>query len=400
VSIFFQKRATSPTVTADMLIPGRMGTGVGSVLVTSDSALRHSAVWACLRLRSDLISTMPVDSFRKAGDIDVPLPNAPVLVNPGGERVGMQEWLYSSQIDLDRVGNAFGLITQRTSSGLPLRIDLQAHGDVSVIMKGGQLSYRIGGTVYPPEQVWHERQFTVAGLPVGLSPVAYSAMTIGQYQSAQQFAISWYGAGTGQHTPAASLKNTQQKISPEVADGAKARFKAAISTGDIFVHGSDWEFSTLEAAKSDTAWLDAMDASAIEVARFFGCPGDLIDAASKGSAITYANITQRNLQFLVMHLGPAIARRETALSSLLPRPRFVKFNTSSLLRMDDATRAQLFATQIASRTRAPSEAREKDNLEPFTDVQLAEFDRIFGAPGSMPAPPASPTTPPPSTGGP
>jgi HK97 family phage portal protein len=396
VSILFKQRA-APTITADMLIPGRMGTGVGSVLVTPDSALRHSAVWACLRLRSDLISTMPVDTFRKVGQIDIPMPNSMILVEPGGSRVGIQEWLYSSQMDLDRCGNAFGLITQRDSLNLPKRIDLQSQGDVTVLMRSGQLSYRIGGEIYPPEQVWHERQFTVPGLPVGLSPVAYSALTVGQYQSAQQFAISWYGAGTGQHTPAASLKNTEQKISPEVADAAKSRFKAAISTGDIFVHGSDWEFSTLEAAKNDTAWLDAMEASAIEVARFFGCPGDLIDAASKGSSITYANITQRNLQFLVMHLGPAISRRETALSSLLPRPRFVKFNTSSLLRMDDQTRAELFATQIASRTRAPSEAREKDNFEPFTDAQLAEFDRLFGAPGA--AAPAAPAEVP-STGGP
>jgi HK97 family phage portal protein len=391
VSLLFKRAA--PTVTADMLIPGRMSSPVGSVLVNSDSALRHSAVWACLRLRADLISTMPVDTFRRVGDIDVPVPNAPVLVEPGGARVGIQEWLYSSQIDLDRSGNTFGLITERNSSGLPLRIDLQAASDVSVVSKGGEITYRIGGKVYPAEQVWHERQFTVAGLPMGLSPVVYAALTIGQYQSAQQFAIQWYGAGTGQHMPSASLRNTQQQISEPVAEVAKARFKAAIQTGDLFVHGNDWEFTPIQAASGDMAYLESMDASAIDVARFFGCPGDLIDAAAKGSSITYANITQRNLQFLITNLDPAIRRRETALSSLLSRPRFVKFNTSSLLRMDDETRAKVFQTQIASRTRVPSEAREKDNLPPFTDAQIAEFDRLFGSPQAMP------TSAAPGTGG-
>ncbi len=36
----------------------------GGVYVSTDTALRTSAVWACLRLRADLISSFPVDVFR------------------------------------------------------------------------------------------------------------------------------------------------------------------------------------------------------------------------------------------------------------------------------------------------------------------------------------------------
>jgi hypothetical protein len=94
--------------------------------------------------------------------------------------------------------------------------------------------------------------------------------------------------------------------------------------------------------------------------------------------MTYANITQRNLQLLVMNLGPAIIRRESALSGILVQPRYVKLNTDSLLRLDPLTRAQAIETAIQSRTLAPSEARELENRPPFTDKQLAEFDRLFG----------------------
>src|SRR5262249_28814665 len=69
----------------------------------------------------------------------------------------------------------------------------------------------------------------------------------------------------------------------------------------------------------------------------------------------------------------------------------------------------MFKTLIDARMRAPSEARELDNLPPFTDDQLAEFDRLFGlaangniyappdpyAPGAHPAPAL-----PPAAGGP
>lgn len=364
------------------LIPVRMGPSGGSVPVTSDTAMRHSAVWACLRLRGDLVSTMPVDVYRRVGDIQVEMSKPPILVNPGGERVDICEWMYSSQVDLDRAGNSFGLITERNAAGLPQRIDLQPINVCSVIDKSGVISYRIDGKVYPAEQVWHERQFTIAGLPVGLSPVAYAAWSIGQYQSAQKFALMWYGTGG---VPKGHFRNTQlTEITEEAATAAKTRFKSSVEGNDIFVSGKDWEYNPFQAEAVGADWLEAQKYGIGDIARFFGCPGDLIDAVVSSGSITYANITQRNLQFLIMHLGPAVYRRERALSKLLPQPRYVKLNTSALLRMDDLTRAQVLKLKIESRTLAPSEGRELDNLPPFTDEQLAEFDRLFGPPKAAP----------------
>ena len=101
-----------------------------------------------------------------------------------------------------------------------------------------------------------------------------------------------------------------------------------------------------------------MDISDLELARFLGVPGDLVDVASKGSSITYANITQRNLQFLIMHLGPMIARRETAFTNrLLPRPQYCKLNTAALMRMDPASQMTTFGVAIDKRIQTPSEVR-------------------------------------------
>src|ERR1044072_1991473 len=50
---------------AQDLIPTRTSAKAGAVTVTNDTTMRHSAVWACLRLRADLISTMPVDVYRR-----------------------------------------------------------------------------------------------------------------------------------------------------------------------------------------------------------------------------------------------------------------------------------------------------------------------------------------------
>jgi HK97 family phage portal protein len=349
----------------------------GVPVVTNDSALRHSAVWACLRLRANLISTMPVDVYRRVNKIQIEVPKPPVLVNPGGERVGMLEWMYSTQFDLDRGGNCFGIISEKDGMGLPRRIDLVPLSEVVVRVKDGKLKYRIGGKEFDPEQVWHEKQYTVAGLPVGLSPVAYAAWSIGEYLSVQDFALNWFG---GEAIPAAHLKNTAKSLTSKQASDVKDIYKASVKDGGLFVTGNDWEYDMIQAEQAGADWIQAKQYGVADIARFFDCPGDLIDAMVSSSSITYASITQRNLQLLIMHVGPAVIRREDGLSRMLSRPRYVKLNTDALLRMDPKTRAEMLKVQIESRTVAPSEVRELDNREPFTDEQYAEFDRLFGVP--------------------
>jgi HK97 family phage portal protein len=372
---------------ASQMIPQRGDRVGGLVHVDNDSALRHSAVWAALTLRAGLVSTCPLDVFRYVHGIQVEAPRPPVLVMPGGERCGLPEWLFSSQFEIDRTGNAIGIITKRDGNGLPAEIELQSTGTVTIVGKGPRITgYRIGGTDYLDERardVWHEKGVTVPGVPVGLSPVAYAAQSIGGYLSAQQFATDWFAAGPH---PKGTLRHTEEDILPPgVSEETKRRFKNAVAGGDIFVTGKAWEYTPETQSAAGAVFLDEMKFGIVEIGRFFGVPADLLDGAVAGSAVTYANITQRNLQFLIMQLGPAFARREWALShDLLAAPRFVKFNTDALLRMDPETRSKLLGQQVRDRLLAPSEARALENREPFNEDQLAEFDRMFGAPKTTP----------------
>lgn len=374
MSLFARRSLSMPT--ADQLIPRRTTAKVGTVNVTNETALRHSAVWACLRLRADLISTMPVDVFRRVGGVQVEMPKPPLFVNPGGDDVDWCEWMYSSQFDLDRAGNVFGLITEVNGLGLPARIELQPLSECSVSVRDGVLSYRFGGKSYRPDQVWHERQFTIAGFPLGLSPVAYAAWSIGEYLSIQQFALDWFGDGT---IPAAMLRNNAKTINTNEATVIKDRFKAAVANRDLFVTGNDWEYKMIQAEQASADWIKAKEFGIADIARFFGCPADLIEGAVSGRSMTYANVTQKDLGFLVHNLAPAIQRREAKFSAkLLPQPRYVKFNTDALLRLDPQTRAQVIATRVASRTLTPTEGRELENLGPLTEEHYAEFERLFG----------------------
>lgn len=349
-------------------------------VVNADTALRHSAVWACLRLRADLISMMPIDAYRYAGGVQVEVAKPPLLVTPDGR--GVEEWMYSTQFDLDRYGNCFGLITERDGAGLPRRIDLVPAGEVSVRATGAKVvSYSVAGKSYDPDQVWHERQFTAAGLPVGLSPIQYGAWSIGTYLSAQEFALDWFSSDAA---PTGHLRNTlKPTVDTKEAAVVKERWKNAVQSRDVFVTGRDWEYTMNAIPASSVMFLDEMKFGIADVCRFLGVPGDMIDAETSTGSVTYANVTQRNLQLLIMNIGPAINRREKALSRALPAPRFVNLNTDAVLRMDPQTRADVLGKQVKDRLLVPSEARALDNRQPFTDADYAEFDRLFGNPNKQ-----------------
>lgn len=354
-------------------------------LVTADTAFNHSAVWAAIRLRADMISTLPVTAYRNV-IVDLASPAMQVTSNltPFMASPDFMEWRYSSQVELDRSGNSVGIIKARNAvDNYPSEVELYPSSAVTLVYKDGVLKYRIGNVLYNKEDIWHEKQYTVSGLPMGLSPVMHAAWNIGQYQSIQSFITDWFVSGA---TPRARLKNTAKKLNPKEALVVKEAWRASQVAGEPFVHGSDWEYDLMQNSSGEYKFLENIKLSLEDAARFFGVPADMIDAQMNSPNITYANVTQRNLQFLILNLGPAIARRENAWTQLLPRPRYVCLDEKSLLRMDPETRANWIRTQIESRTLAPSEARAMDNRQPFTTAQIEEFNELgLNRRGSTPA---------------
>jgi HK97 family phage portal protein len=387
VSLFQRRDANLFGITGpgDLIPRDRWSAGRATPRVTNDTAMRHSAVWACLRLRAGLISSFPVDCYRMVSGLQVEMPKPPIFSDPSGGRMKWWEWMWATQWDLDRAGNCLGLITARNGLGLPARIDLQPLDKWSVRDRDGVLTYRVGNQTYNADQVWHERAYPVAGSPVGLSPVSYAAWTISEQESIHNFAMDWFSTGG---RPTAHFKNAQKELKASEATTIKARYMSTVQTGEPLVTGTDWEYTPINSADNNMEWIESRGFSVAEVARFFDAPVDLIDGAPAGkSSVTYANISQRNLQLLVMAIGPAVFRREQALFDLTPQHRFVKLNTDALLRMDPQTRATVLAQRIESRQLAPSEARGYENLPPFTAAQMQDFVELYGPPG-RPSPPA------------
>jgi HK97 family phage portal protein len=391
---------------AQDLIPSRMSGGarqVGNQTVTDDKAMKHSVVWACLRLQAGLISTFPVNQFRDVLGIQTEWDPKPViLTDPGGAKVGMVDWMAMTQLDLMRSGNTVGLIVERNGAktsyypeGLPSRIELQPAAACAYIKRQDRPpQWRINGVFYDPKDVYHERANVVAGLEVGLPTVLYAALAIGEGLSMQQHGLDWFGGGA---VPKARMRNTAKRLNPNDIATAKQWYSDVVNNGELLVTGNDWEYDMIQAQNAGMEFIEGRKLAGADVCRYFDTPADLVDVqSSSGGSITYANITERNVQFLIHHLGPAVIRREVALSRLLPRPRYVKLNTDALLRMDPKTRQEVLRSKIESWFLTNTEARALDDKPALTAAQRAELTDIYGRPLAA-ARALAPTQGPPTT---
>lgn len=385
MSLFFTQQRG---LTATQMLGERTSSRRGRVAqISRDRAMRSSTVWACLRLRADLESTMPTDVFRRIGGVQVEQQKPPVMIAPGGSASsGGFTWiehLYASRVDLDSTGNAVGIIRAFDGAGRPALIELANVDTVSLRKaKSGEVTWKIDGATYAPSQVWLERQFTASGSILGLSPIAHAALTLSNGLSAQEFAEAWFGNSA---IPAQHLKNTGKILNPTQTEKIRARYKATVEAGDVFVTGKDWELSLLAAKASESAYLEQIGATDRDVCKFLGVPADMVDVAADGSHVTYANITQRNMQLLIMNLGPALARREEHYSlRLLPAPRYMKFNPGALLRMDLKSRYEAYKVGIDGRFLPPSRVLDLENMAPLTPEEEAEFARLFPSRSTAP----------------
>jgi HK97 family phage portal protein len=348
---------------AEVLVEDAPTTPAG-VTVTAETAPRLAAVWACTRLLSDVVSTLPIDVHRQ-GSRD-PVEPPPVLVRPAaGMDVG--EWLWALMFEALTSPAAWCLITDRAGASLrPSQLEPLGRGRVTVTTEqdGTRLRvvHRLDGREIDPDQLWRFRLYPTAGTPAGLDPIGYAAETIGQALAAQRYGAAYFRDAAVPSTVLAS----DQIVTPAQAQATAAVWEHAHKgRRGTAVLGNGLKPLPLIVTPEQSQFLEAQRFSLQQTCRYFGVPPEMIGADS-GNPKTYANLEQRNLDFLTFGVGPKLARLETALNGLVPRGQFVKFNTGALLRTDLKSRYDSYEIGIRAGFLTVNEARVLEDREPLS----------------------------------
>lgn len=352
-----------------------LGLGFSRIdLTATEASLQKISVWACVNLIATMAEVMPLSMY--IGDDNNPAKMPGWLADLGGDGHGTPDWLWQYVYSAMLRGNDVGLVGARDSRmGTPTQIVLQ-HPDLVRVRQDrttGAVEWRINGQHVDTDQVWHRRVHPVPGQVMGLSPIEMHALTIGTGIAALRFGASWFEDGAH---PSGVL-SSEQRLDQGQAATAKQRFLEALrGRREPVVLGGGWKWAPIQIAPEESQFLETNQYTGTECCRIFGPGFAQVLGYETGGSLTYSTLEQASLSLLVYAADPWLVRIERALSALLPKPRYVKFNRSSLLRTDLLTRFRAHNMGIAGHWLAPSEVRVLEDMPPLTPEQEAEFDKV------------------------
>jgi HK97 family phage portal protein len=362
--------------------------GQASVASNPDSAMQVPTVWACVKLLADTVSSMPLETYRKASNVPQRITDPSIVLNPDPDET-QSEWLHALMVSLLLRGNAYALMSG-VGAGMNLTLLNPDMVHVTVDRNTGMVTYKVGQAQQDMTgRIWHVRGLTLPGQKMGLTPIGYAASTIGIDLAARKFAGDFY---RGEGLPKGVL-TSDQPINQEQATTLKQRLVEASRDRAPVALGLGAKYELLPIRAEESQFLATQEFNIGQISRFFGVPAEMVGGKS-GDSLTYSTVELNSLNFLTYGVQFWLKRIEDSFFKLLPGQQCVRFNTQLLLRTDAVSQVKVDAIAVAAKIRAPSEIRTERGWQPFTQDEKDELSLIpltinpsNGTPKVLPAPP-------------
>ena len=339
-------------------------------LIDQQSATAINAVWACVTLIADTISTLPVDAFVKRDGVTFPYRPKPTWVTQPDFELASTAFWQQTLVSLLLDGNAFVRVFRDPNTGDVLNLMTLDPMKVTVNRTAvGQkrFTYEGEGKSLDSNQVLHiTGSLLMPGQVRAASPVDKLKENLGLAAALENFAARFFGQGThtqGVITYPGTLTQEQASNLSRSFDNAHKGYKRAHRTG-VLSGGAQFQKTT--ANPDEAQMLDSRRLAVEDIARAYRVPLNMIGLAEKG-AQSYNSNEQNAISFVTHTLRPWIVKLEDAFSSLLPNKAYIDFNVSELLRGDFATRVAGYSSALQSGWMTINEVRKIEDLKPVTD---------------------------------
>lgn len=374
-----QNDGVNPISPADDFWYSRPGMGTDSGMrVSPESAMQLAAVFACIRVITETLASLPLIIYKKLPDggkeraLDHPLykilHNRPNIYQTGFEFVEMM------QGHLELRGNAFAEICPGPAGAIDSLVPIHPDRVQVYRLPNGRLRYQVrawyDGSLknYAMEEIFHVRGLSSDGM-VGMSPVAVQREMIGVSLAQQEYAARFF-ANDAQPR---GIYETPQKLSPEAykrlretlqdANTGANRHKAALLEEGL-------KYTAIGLNNRDSQFLEARQYSIGEIARMFRVPPHKIGDLSKA---TFSNIEQQAIEFVVDCMRPRAVRWEQRIQTELLDPLdlgdgneyFAEFLMDALLRGDLKSRYEAYNIGRNGGWLTPNDVCRMENRNPI-----------------------------------
>ena len=369
------------------------------VSITESNALICSAVWACVSIIGQTISTLPMHVIRRSDGeklYDHPLHRAlSISPNPFMTPAVFREALMTNAL----LWGGAGAAVARDGAGhvealYPLRAS-----DVRPVRRAGSLIYeaRVGSNLYEltPDQIVYLLGWSMDGV-TPMSPVRSGTQAIALDVAMGRYAAKAFGGG--------NIGGILQM--PKMSDDAMNAFieswrKNYIGIDNAFRVAAlpdPMKFVPTTMNPETAQMTEARKNQVLEVARYYKVPPHMLGLLDKGSS--FSSVEQANMVFAQQTIAPWCVKLEQELGSkgLLESERGdleVRFNLDGLLRASTTERYTAFQTGRQGGWLSINDIRRKESLPPIEggDGYLEPLNMTpVGKAGAVPGPKPEPTS--------
>ncbi|MCP1436571.1 HK97 family phage portal protein [Erwinia persicina] len=354
-----------------------MGMSSSGKVVSTDKAMHLSAVWACVRLLSESVSTLPLKIYERQPDGSrKPATSHPayqVLCRRPNMEMTPSRFMLMVVASICLRGNAFvekKMIGNRMVSLVPLL----PQNMVVKRLDNGNLEYTYTEVqtqrVIPVKNLMHIRGFGLDGV-CGMMPMMAGRDVIGSAMAVEESAAKIFENGL-QSSGFLSAEQALDKDQRERLRGYMQAFTGSKNAGKIMVLEGGLKYQNVTMNPEAAQMLESRAFSIEEICRWFRVPPFMVGHADKQSSWA-SSVEGMNLQFLTNTLRPLLVNIEQEISRCLldgDEDLFAEFSVEGLLRADSAGRAAYYTTALQNGWMSRNDVRRLENMPPIEGGEL------------------------------
>lgn len=348
--------------------------------VTEDTALSISAVYACVRLLSETVASLPLFVYTRKGKSKEVADNHDLYYLLHDKPNNYQNSFEFREMLMGHLllrGNAF-CFKEKTPRGKINQLIPLDPSRMSVALDNNRLVYVYtwndnrakNPETFSQDEIWHIKGLSSDGI-VGYSPITLAREAFGLAMTAEDYGAYFFANAA---RPSGVLTHPQN-LKEEAQKRLKTSWTNAF-TGDgtagvaVLEEGMKWE--SISVSNEDAQFLQLRQYQTTEIARIFRVPPHMIADLSRA---TFSNIEEQSIEFVTYTLRPWLVRWEQSINTQLfnrldTGKYFAEHKIEGLLRGNINSRYSAYSIARNWGWINVNEIRELENMNPVKDGDI------------------------------
>ena len=348
--------------------------------VNPSTAMSISAVYACVRVISETVASLPLIVYERLPDggkrraTEFPLYS--ILHDSPNDLMTSFEYRETIMAHLLLWGNALSEVDYNGRGGVNQIWPLNPEKVNQIRREGSKLYYQyqrpdMSIEWIPGDRVWHIRGMGSDGL-WGYSPIQLMKNTLGISLATDEFAGRFYGNGANMSGVLKHPGVLGDEAFDRIQESWGDRYGGLSNAHKTAILEEGMEYVRISIPPEDAQFLQTRQFQVTDIARIYNVPPHKIQDLTRS---TNNNIEQQSLDFIINTIRPWLVRWEQSIQKNLMLSRyntryFAEFLVDGLLRGDAKTRHETYSIGRQNGYLSANDVRMMENMNPIPDGDI------------------------------